>query len=217
MTTSADSPQSPAELARRGKLLDAALLVFVRFGYRKASMDEVARAAGVSRQGLYLRFTTKEDLFRATVAHCLDNQLRAARVPLADTARPIDERLVTALDEWLGRYVDLDGANTSELIEASGALTGSLIPEHNERFEQAVADAIADSALETVYARADVSPAQLARTLHATARGFRHTAGSRTAFVEEVTTAVRVLCAPLGLMKRPTTSAATFAARRAGR
>jgi AcrR family transcriptional regulator len=216
MTTSVASPQSPAEVARRRGLLDAALLVFGRFGYRKASMEEVARAAGVSRQGLYLRFATKEELFKATVAHALGDQLRGARAVLADEARPIDVRLVAALDEWLGRYVDLAGANTSELIEAGSALTGSMIAEHNETFERAVADVIADSALETVYAAADVSPEQLARTLVATARGVRQTARSRAAFVEDITTAVRVLCAPIRATKRPTTSAKVVT-RRGGR
>ena len=31
-----------------------------RYGFKKTSMDDVAQAAGVSRQGLYLYFDTKE-------------------------------------------------------------------------------------------------------------------------------------------------------------
>jgi AcrR family transcriptional regulator len=34
---------------RRAALLAAAAEVFARYGYRKASMDDVARAAGLSR------------------------------------------------------------------------------------------------------------------------------------------------------------------------
>jgi AcrR family transcriptional regulator len=34
---------------RRRRLEEAALGVFLRWGFRKASMDEVAQAAGVSR------------------------------------------------------------------------------------------------------------------------------------------------------------------------
>ena len=44
---------------RRSRLLEAALGVFLRYGYKKTSMDEVARAADLSRQGLYLHFATK--------------------------------------------------------------------------------------------------------------------------------------------------------------
>jgi AcrR family transcriptional regulator len=48
--------------SRRRALLDAALAVFSRYGYQKTSMDEVARSAQLSRQGLYLHFATKEEL-----------------------------------------------------------------------------------------------------------------------------------------------------------
>ena len=41
--------------------------LFLRFGYRKTSMDDIARAAGVSRQALYLWFPNKEALFCAVV------------------------------------------------------------------------------------------------------------------------------------------------------
>jgi AcrR family transcriptional regulator len=182
------------EPSRRAAPLDAALGVFARFGYRKTSMDEVARAAGISRQGLYLSFATKEELFRATVLHALSGQLNAAVQALADQRRPIEERLVAALDEWVGRYVGALGPDTGDLIEASGILARSIVSEHEERFEQALADAIEASSLVSVYSSAGLSAAQLARTLHAAARGFKLSCASRQGFVDEVTVTVRILC-----------------------
>ena len=78
----ASSASKPSEDPRRRKLMDAALGIFVRFGFRKTSMDEVARAAGVSRQVLYLHFATKEELFRATVQHALDSAMEATAASL---------------------------------------------------------------------------------------------------------------------------------------
>lgn len=182
------------ELPRRTALLDAALAVFARFGYRKTSMDEVARAAGISRQGLYLSFATKEELFRATVVHALTGQLKAAVRALADETRPIEQRLVAALEEWVGRYVGALGPDTADLIEASGILARSIVSEREERFEQAVADAIEASPLVSIYSSAGLSAAQLARTLHAAARGFKLSCASRQGFVDEVTVTVRILC-----------------------
>src|SRR5664279_833000 len=60
---------------RRGAVLSSALTTFARFGYRKTSMDEVARAARISRPGLYFLFESKEDLFRSAVARSLDEDL----------------------------------------------------------------------------------------------------------------------------------------------
>lgn len=41
--------------------------MFLRFGYRNTSMHEVARAAGLSRQGSYLRSATEQALFHAVI------------------------------------------------------------------------------------------------------------------------------------------------------
>ena len=52
----AEAPPLPETDTRQEAVLEAAVGVFARYGFRKTSMDEVARAAGVSRQGLYLQF-----------------------------------------------------------------------------------------------------------------------------------------------------------------
>ena len=47
----------------RCNLLDAALTVFYERGVAQASLDEIAKAAGVTRGALYWHFKNKEDLF----------------------------------------------------------------------------------------------------------------------------------------------------------
>jgi AcrR family transcriptional regulator len=47
----------------RGAILEAARQRFVRFGPRKTTMDEVARAAGCSRTTLYSHFRNMEDVY----------------------------------------------------------------------------------------------------------------------------------------------------------
>ena len=49
----------------RCNLLDAALTVFYERGVAQASLDEIAKAAGVTRGALYWHFKNKEDLFEA--------------------------------------------------------------------------------------------------------------------------------------------------------
>jgi AcrR family transcriptional regulator len=191
------APSTSKATPRRTTLLDAALTVFARYGYRKASMDEIARVAGVSRQGLYLNFADKEDLFRASVQHHYASALRAATISLLDKQRSLNERLVAAFDEWLGRYVSIRGADTSELLADVTELTGSIMFDHEKQFEQAVAKAIADSPLKGAYAPAGLAPMQLARTLHATARGIKEIATSHEEFVERLAIGVRVLCTPV--------------------
>ena len=61
-------PCQIAEPERRQILLDAAESVFFELGYSSASMDDIARRAGMSKKTLYRLFETKESLFAALVA-----------------------------------------------------------------------------------------------------------------------------------------------------
>src|SRR5260370_20762305 len=99
------SISSPSVNAREERILSAALPVFGRYGFRKASMDEIARSADISRQGLYLRFASKDALFRAAVRHELDTALGEVSRCLDEEGVGLERRVVAALDAWLGRYV----------------------------------------------------------------------------------------------------------------
>ena len=52
---------------RQRRILDAALAVFSRRGYRDTSVDEVAEAAETSKGGVYFHFPGKQVLFRALI------------------------------------------------------------------------------------------------------------------------------------------------------
>src|SRR5579872_160165 len=49
------------------RILSAAENVFARFGFRRASMSQIAEEAGLTRQALYHHYESKEALFRAVV------------------------------------------------------------------------------------------------------------------------------------------------------
>ena len=195
----ASRPEASGDDERHDALLRTALGVFARFGYRKASMDEIARAAGLSRQALYLRFGSKEELFRAMVTHLLGRSLHGAAAVLSDAARPIQERLVRGFDEWAGWYVDMvHGPGVGELLEASAALVQPVIDDHETRFERELVKAIRASGLAAAHECSGVSARQLAQTLQAVARGLKHMVSTRAAFVEGIDRAARALCTPLG-------------------
>src|SRR3954447_16629964 len=96
---------STADNARRERVLAVALEVFGRYGFRKTSMDEIARSADISRQGLYLHFANKDALFRAAVRQELDTALGDVSRCLNEEGVGLERRVVAALDAWLGRYV----------------------------------------------------------------------------------------------------------------
>lgn len=188
---------APADTARRAGLLEASLAVFARFGFRKTSMDEVARAAQISRQGLYLHFANKEELFRATVDHACASSLADALKAL-EADGPLPARLVESFDQWVGRYVGRFGADAADLMEAAESLAGPLIKDHEKRFLDAVAAALREGGLAAAYKSAGVTARQLAEHLGTAAGGLKHCSETREEFREGMALAVRITCAPLG-------------------
>src|SRR6266851_5620653 len=100
-----ESMPSTADRTRQERVLAVALEVFGRYGFRKTSMDEVARSADISRQGLYLYFASKEALFRAAIGQELDTAFADASRCLNEEGAELGQRVIAALDAWLGRYV----------------------------------------------------------------------------------------------------------------
>lgn len=70
----------------RADILDAARSQFARFGYRKTTIDDVARSAGVAKGTVYLFTESKADLFTAVTMEA-EAELRE-RIELEMSAQP---------------------------------------------------------------------------------------------------------------------------------
>jgi len=168
---------------RKTQVLDSALRVFARYGYRKTSMDDVAEAADISRPGLYFYFSSKPELFRATVRHSLEDSVEAARQSLAEPGQPLPDRLAEAFDQWCGRYVGPMSAEIDVLINANPELLGDVPAEYPQRFRDIVVEAISGE-------RADA----VADTLISTAIGIKHGAATRDEFRTRMSIAIDLYC-----------------------
>ncbi|WP_297093778.1 TetR/AcrR family transcriptional regulator [uncultured Draconibacterium sp.] len=51
------------------QIIEAAGIVFERYGFKKTTMDDIAYAAGKGKSSLYYYFKNKEEVFEAVVAH----------------------------------------------------------------------------------------------------------------------------------------------------
>jgi AcrR family transcriptional regulator len=70
---------------RRARVIEGAMKVFLAYGFARTTMDDIAKAAEMSRPALYLLFKNKTDIFRAIAA-------MVAR-------RAIDEALIGMMSE----------------------------------------------------------------------------------------------------------------------
>src|SRR5215468_7802845 len=143
----------------RELLLEAAAAVFGGGG-PVASLDAVAKQAGVGIGTLYRHFPTREALFEAVYRHEVD-QLGELAERLATEAAPVD-----ALRRWLHANVQL--VATKKGMLAALALAAQSRPElyaySFERLTKAVG-LLLDRAVAAGDVRADITPEQLFRAL----------------------------------------------------
>lgn len=175
-----------ADSGRREHVLTSALGTFTRYGYRKSSMEDVAREAAISRPGLYLLFGSKQELFAAAVTQALERSLAVIAEVLADTARPLRDRLLGAFDEWTGRYIGTISREVHSLAGQHPDLLGPVVAEYPRRFATLVHAALADST------RGSRSSA-VAQTLISASIGIKYEVTTREAFLERLGTAIDLL------------------------
>jgi TetR/AcrR family transcriptional regulator of autoinduction and epiphytic fitness len=186
----------PTDSARREQVLTVALEVFGRHGFRKTSMDEVANAADISRQGLYLYFASKEALFRAAVHQELDNALTEAYRCLDPETAPLEDRVVAALDAWMGRFVgSVLASDIGNMLENSEMQLGDMATEFSAAFEARLSAAIAKGTTNNDRRRLGVTSEEITGMLHAMGKGWRFQVASRSEFVANVAVAVRLVFA----------------------
>jgi AcrR family transcriptional regulator len=181
-----------ADSSRREQVLHDALEVFARLGFGKATMADVAEAAGITRTGLYFLFDDKRDLLISAVTHELDSALHRVRALLSDETLAITERLVEALDRWLGQH---NGEATREvgiLGRENAALLEPTFVAYRERFVDALAEAISSTM------NPPTDPRAAALTLHAAATGWKRLAGTSGEFRADLAVAARAVLRPAG-------------------
>ncbi|GGH45831.1 TetR family transcriptional regulator [Microbacterium album] len=135
------------------QVLDAATALFAAEGFAAVSLDDVARAAGVTRGAVYHHYRSKPGLFRAVAAR-LQEQVAAAVVAAAEgeeqpaerlragfhafldaiTAAPvvrillIDAPSVIGWDEWRRLDAENSAVHLREALQDAGATEGLLDP-----------------------------------------------------------------------------------------
>jgi AcrR family transcriptional regulator len=140
--------EEPSRKRTRLRILKAATQHFIRFGYRKASISDIASDAGVAKGTVYLYFKNKHALmiaaisyektaqiepFNAIMAKPPHEQLRAylQLVGTAVEASPLVARLTRGDREMLAVLHDADADMTNDLNERRNAFLGHLIRSAN--------------------------------------------------------------------------------------
>lgn len=73
------------------RLLDKAQELFLKYGYKNVSVDQIASEAGISKMTVYKHFPSKEDLFIAAIIKYSDYHMDIVRKKLDEQYHTIDK------------------------------------------------------------------------------------------------------------------------------
>src|SRR6478672_9596658 len=95
-------PEADRRQERAERILDAAAALILRWGYKKTTIDDIARQAGVAKGTIYLHWKTREDLFvalatREDIKLAEDIKRRIASDPEGSTLRGFVKHTTLAL------------------------------------------------------------------------------------------------------------------------
>jgi AcrR family transcriptional regulator len=121
-------------------ILLAALELFTRYGYRKTSIDDIARAAQVAKRTVYLHFENKAAVFLAILQY-LGGQVRQRCVAAERMGGTAVDRLTGLLDAYFGMAFELfsKSAHMPELEETFSKLARARIGNLNTEYEARLA------------------------------------------------------------------------------
>lgn len=192
---------------RRRKVLQAAFGVFIRYGYRRATMDDIARDVGMSRPALYLLFPSKEAIFREVVEMAYGELFRDIEAGLAAQGS-VEARLWHVFEAWSVRSYELvaRSPDAREIMAASYDFVDDVFERYSQRLARILTDIIRGGVAEP---DALQPPAEVrARILIASAHGFKTMARDAQDMRGLVKDLVRVTVAALPPEARATSQSA---------
>ena len=151
------------KVATRDRILDAALDVFARKGYHRATVDDIVRASATSKGAVYHHFPNKEavflalvDDFAARVATAVAATIAARQGALGKVEGALRAALATfAGNARLARLILLEAVSLGATYEAKRA-------EVHDRFAALIQDSLDEAVREGAIAPLDTGIATLA-------------------------------------------------------
>jgi AcrR family transcriptional regulator len=163
---------------KKSRILAAARSVFLRYGFKRVNMNDIADEAGVSRPALYVLFKNKEEIFIEAYLRWVDETIAQVEAAMAQTALPKD-KLRRAFEIWaVGPFeMTMASREAEELVDCNHAFAHASREQGYAIFEATIAPVVAKLS-ETLAAASGIASSRMAHVLVSAVRGFKQTAAT---------------------------------------
>jgi AcrR family transcriptional regulator len=169
-----------------GRAIEAAADVFLRYGFARTTMGDIAKAASMSRPALYLLFPGKEQVFEAATMFLARRHLDNIRGALS-ACKGLRDKLTTACKLLLVGVFELQQSapDARDMDDLSFPVVRDIYAMFEKFFAAIIAEEVAVPA---------IPPDQAARLLLYGTRGLRDVADSPESYGALIEAHVALIC-----------------------
>jgi AcrR family transcriptional regulator len=179
---------------RQAAILAAAVKVFFQFGYRKTSMEDVAAAAKVSRQTLYLQFHDKERLFGAALEYVTEQMLVSIRRLAGNQNGTVEQTLIGVFEILCEDSLALSSqVNIAELVMVARSQVEDIVSRFEADVLSVLADTLTQAGTAARWERHGIGAQELALHLLDTSTGVKSATGNLSEYKRRMALAIRIV------------------------
>lgn len=128
-------PPNPQAITTRDAILDATDRLLAEFGYKKMTIDDLAREVGIGKGSIYLHFTSKEEIALSHIDRIIE-RLKSNLFEIAQRPLSVDKRIRAMLLERVLFRFDSVQHYSQSMDELLATLRTRLLERRKRYFEQ---------------------------------------------------------------------------------
>lgn len=122
-------------------MIRAARELFLQYGFRRTSVDDVARKADIAKGTVYLAFKSKEELLQGVCKDLCDELQAVAQTATEGLADPLDRVRARLEAKYLRAHEIVHASvHAEELLQSKDEIAGDVVRQSDLKFRRALAE-----------------------------------------------------------------------------
>lgn len=169
------------------------LLTFLQYGYKKSSLDTIAKRLGVSRQTLYLKYKSKEKLFQMAMHSYFEDKLQKAKTLSLQTFESLEEKILVMFVEVYCENFTLfkSSEHVAEIMNVSHKLVGDILQNMHTNFIKLLQELLKEHLI-----KQELCLEQMAQTLYFSHKGIMLLAQDLEEYKTKMRHSICIICRP---------------------
>ena len=189
--------KNKVDQSQTDQTLEAVKELLTRHGIRRTSMNDIAEAAGVSRQTLYSRFESKEGILRAVIFYSTDQTIGSVKDEWLSCKSVADKLDVFFRHAIITTYELMETMpDAADLFAAEHPMVSEAIQDCEKKYTQLVRSMLLPCA--DILKERGETPASVASLITTTGYAMKHNATSVTDLNKKLLTLRRMVVLTVG-------------------